>query len=493
MKQQNLFYPLLSVLILGGVSNGWAAPLKFDAFQDVVKNNAPASLDAKGMLADLTTYVGSHQGEEFSAKTIIPVCKAHVNAPNPCDICYKFTMDVVAKHNDLVKKERTETCAKAGATYENNTCVCPNGGGYDRKNNECIAKIGAVPQLEQITAPGIVATNPIQALCEQDGVGKYVKGKCNCPKPNVFDDTQRCLKPETVAKLEQEKAAKTEQAQNAEQTAGSDEIKIVINLDGGTAVSGNCGDHTVKSGTPIKLDCVAVKGTKKLSSYVDERGNGYNKDWQFGFNGTMSQAERSSAVPHTLKAVYEEDASTTKTPSSEIKETSANSSSTVASATTSEQRNIHCDINGSTVHLDKVSDAKTPTDLVCVSKDLAENKCIQTMGNGSGIAPFARLCDANTKSCVYYCRNAEKIALDQDKAMEKAQEESARKIQEAFTSGRHLDMMSEGMSLNNKVDIDFTSICCSVNGESVSCRTGRKFTLKGGITTRPQPTLNDCN
>lgn len=494
MKKQILFCSLLSLFMFGGMSNVWGTEnLALGAFFDVVKSNPPAELDVNAFYQDLLDKIKNTDiTVDNLGKAFMLSCKAHVNAANPCDICYKFAMDIEDRYKEL----NTQKCSQADAEYKDGKCVCPNDGVYDKTTNTCLFKMETSASIVaanevKVEDPSMTMKTPLQTLCEQDGVGKYTKSKCNCPKPNTLDDMGRCLKPETVAKLEQEKAAKTEQAQNAEQTAGSDEIKIVINLDGGTAVSGNCGDHTVKSGTPIKLDCVAVKGTKKLSSYVDERGNSYNKDWQFGFNGTMSQAERSSAVPHTLKTVYEEDASTTKNPSSEIKETSANSSSTVASATTSEPHDIYCNINGRRMHFDKASDAKTSTDLSCVTGVSAESKCVQSMGSGS--SNTSDLCDAKTKRCVFYCKNERKVVKELMTLKQNATKEQMSKMREAYTSGNFDFNMGTGKMFSAKVDIDFTAICCSVNGESVSCRTGRKFTLNGDETTSPQPTLNDCN
>ena len=86
------------------------------------------------------------------------------------------------------------------------------------------------------------------------------------------------------------------------------QITIKRDLDGGTRVSGNCDNEiVVKSGTPIKLDCDAVKNGKNLTGYVDNYGYKLNKNWQFGFKDPISQAEYNSELyPKSLKAVYGE-------------------------------------------------------------------------------------------------------------------------------------------------------------------------------------------
>ena len=63
-------------------------------------------------------------------------------------------------------------------------------------------------------------------------------------------------------------------------------ITIKIDLDGGTPVSGNCANEiVVKSGTPVTLNCDAVKNEKHLSGYVDNYGIKKTKNWQYGFQG----------------------------------------------------------------------------------------------------------------------------------------------------------------------------------------------------------------
>ncbi len=86
------------------------------------------------------------------------------------------------------------------------------------------------------------------------------------------------------------------------------QIIIKRDLDGGKRVSGNCDNEiVVKSGTPIKLDCDAVKNEKHLTGYVDNYGHKQSKDWRFGFKDPISQAAYNSELyPKSLKAIYGE-------------------------------------------------------------------------------------------------------------------------------------------------------------------------------------------
>ena len=88
----------------------------------------------------------------------------------------------------------------------------------------------------------------------------------------------------------------------AETSGNISSITIKIDLDGGTPVSGNCANEiVVKSGTPVTLDCDAVKNGKHLSGYVDNYGIKKTKNWQYGFQGAP-QIENIS-----LKAEYDGD------------------------------------------------------------------------------------------------------------------------------------------------------------------------------------------
>lgn len=90
--------------------------------------------------------------------------------------------------------------------------------------------------------------------------------------------------------------------QVAETSGNVSSITIKIDLDGGTPVSGNCANEIiVKSGTPVTLDCDAVKNEKHLSGYVDNYGIKKTKNWQYGFQGAP-QIENIS-----LKAEYDGD------------------------------------------------------------------------------------------------------------------------------------------------------------------------------------------
>lgn len=95
--------------------------------------------------------------------------------------------------------------------------------------------------------------------------------------------------------------------QSSETPSDGSVIKIKIDLDGGTPVSGNCANEIViKSGTPVTLDCDAVKNGKHLSGYVDNYGTKKTKNCKIGFDGNLSQAEiDGGAVSTSLKAIYD--------------------------------------------------------------------------------------------------------------------------------------------------------------------------------------------
>ncbi len=97
--------------------------------------------------------------------------------------------------------------------------------------------------------------------------------------------------------------------QSSETPSDGSVIKIKIDLDGGTPVSGNCADEIiVKSGTQVTLDCDAVKNGMHLSGYVDNYGTKKTKNGKIGFDGKLSQAEiNGGAVPLSLTAIYEGD------------------------------------------------------------------------------------------------------------------------------------------------------------------------------------------
>ncbi len=109
-----------------------------------------------------------------------------------------------------------------------------------------------------------------------------------------------------IAKPENWKEA---QVYPAEMPNDGSTLIIKRDLDGGTPVSGNCANQIIiKSGTSVTLDCDAVKNGKHLTGYVDNNGFKINKNWKFGFDGKLSQAEiNGGAVPLSLTAIYEGD------------------------------------------------------------------------------------------------------------------------------------------------------------------------------------------
>ena len=109
-----------------------------------------------------------------------------------------------------------------------------------------------------------------------------------------------------IAKPENWKEA---QVYPAEMPNDGSTLIIKRDLDGGTPVSGNCANQIIiKSGTTVTLDCDAVKNGKHLTGYVDNNGLKITKNWKFGFDGKLSQAEiNGGAVPLSLTAIYEGD------------------------------------------------------------------------------------------------------------------------------------------------------------------------------------------
>lgn len=193
------------------------------------------------------------------------------------------------------------------------------------------------------------------------------------------------------------------------------QITIKRDLDGGTRVSGNCDNEiVVKSGTPIKLDCDAVKNEKHLTGYVDNYGYKLNKNWQFGFKDPISQAEYNSELyPKSLKAVYGE--SRTSENENFAKEIAKPENWKTVQVQPAETPEIVNDVEqnkstetkehsyqctGVSRTLSSAAEAQTPAELDCVSKLKAVKVCRQGNHNMLGIN---KVCDTNTRKCVYAC------------------------------------------------------------------------------------------
>lgn len=279
------------------------------------------------------------------------------------------------------------------------------------------------------------------------------------------------------------------------------QIIITRDLDDGTPVSGDCASEIiVKSGTPIKLNCDAAKKGKPLTGYVDNYGHKLSKNWQFGFEDIISQAEYNSELyPKSLKAVYGESGTQERvidnvhdndrnlielnnweTRAVQPAETlqhmdqppvyyngdgdkknaeqesgdDKNTNNTQSVVTTKEDKSSEtykyaCDYNTGArdkVRLKKASDAKTAADLNCVFSYY--NKCRTFFGNRAIPDVAKSMFDISKKQGLYYCEKTENFKKN------------------SF------------------------AVCCSIRGENVECKPGKQYSVD--FMQDIKASFNDC-
>ena len=495
--------PVLAYSVLG-INSAIANAIDPKAFSEVVPQYQ-SKINAASFANEL-----KQANNSITPEMVIDACRANTYGSNPCDVCYEFTKAVITKSNELVESSGTSTATQptpptaeqVAETKPNDAEVKPGEGKGFTTKESC---------ERSMSKHTPIGTNWIE--CKQnpstqkwDWVYKVQEDRaCECPEAFKQGHATSCK----YKDISQGKgtddilidfacvAATCEYGYHVSSSSpwGCVQDEDVANT---MSTSNNAGNEMVSREEQeclaslqelVKKDRGGIEKARLSAKYMktmykskyDETNKKCIGMWHDPDNeaGVIVQAEWQEwqwAEGHRQWYMLRNDPDA-------VWNEYLQTGEVLSGKPNADTYKYQCHFNGG-VYVRKASDANNEYQLQCVFQteyDM-DQKCKALMGNKASWRHAKS--DVGNKRSIYYC------SLTPD---------NWRRTKMDFTSKKlsyEMGDRSGTAPVEPKLDVEFMAVCCSINGENVSCKEGRRFKESLGVyglVHVSKASFDDCN